>query len=74
MANDLISQKPMETALVVPWIRLHAQGHINKIPHILTKPTCAAAEPHALEPTPQLEKPTCSNEDPAQPKQIINTF
>ena len=49
MANDLINQKPMGTSLVVQWIRLHAQGTINKIPHIPTKPTLQLRNPHALE-------------------------
>ena len=73
MANDLINQKPMGTSLVVQWIRLHAQGTINKIPHIPTKPTLQLLNPHALEAC-TTEKPTCSNEDPVQPKQIINAF
>ena len=57
---------------MVQWLRLCAPnagglglipGWETKIPHTATKPMHSRA--HA----PQLEKHTCSNEDPVQPKQ-----
>ena len=79
LTRGFLKIRSFGTSLAVQWLRLHAPnaggpdstpGRETKIPHTATKSSHAATTEPAPSRThaPELEKPTCCNEDPAQPK------